>query len=227
MAQPHPPKGARVVVPSRQKAAAGPGKAEIANGLGFVAKDTARPSFAPEPDRFAMAETPASETRDRRATEKAEAVHGATTVATRAEAPDAGVTMSQAEFKEEVTVTGIPATSASARAADAVNRPRPAQAIAGIAQEANPVTIVVIDEGGRPCGGVTVALERVGQGVAGTRTAWTDGSGTATFRGVPPGTYRAVATGASITPAQGVFTVASERKPTRAELRVRALLHHE
>jgi protocatechuate 3,4-dioxygenase beta subunit len=88
------------------------------------------------------------------------------------------------------------------------------------------VTVVILDQSGQPCEDVVVTLERLGQSAAGARTARTDADGTATFRGVPPSTYRAVAAAPSIASSQVVFTVVSGRMPTRAELRVRALPRH-
>lgn len=138
-----------------------------------------------------------------------------------------GITMPQAKMGEEVTVRGAaPVASTSAQAAAAMNRPRRVQARGGIGKEENAVTVVILDEAERPCEGVTVTLERLGQGAFETRTARTDSGGTATFRDVPPASYRALATAPAITPAQVIVTVASERAPTRAELHVRALPRH-
>ena len=120
------------------------------------------------------------------------------------------------------TVQGLPASVQAA----AGNRPSRAQALGGIGNEENAVTVVVIDEAGRPCEGVTVTLERLGQGAFWARKARTDSGGMATFRGVPPASYRALAAAPAIAPAQVIVPVTSERAPTRAELHVRALPRH-
>ncbi|HQT93919.1 MAG: hypothetical protein B7Z61_08755, partial [Acidobacteria bacterium 37-71-11] len=87
----------------------------------------------------------------------------------------------------------------------------------------NAVTVVILDGADRPREGVTVTLERLGQAAFRTRTARTDASGIATFRDVPPASYRALAAAPGIAPAQLIVTVVSERTPTRVELRVRSL----
>ncbi len=135
-----------------------------------------------------------------------------------------GVTMPKARMAEEVAVMGgAPVTPTSAQAAAAMSRPSRVQARGGIGKEENAVTVVILDEAERPCEGVTVTLDRLGQGAFETRTARTDSGGTATFRGVPPASYRALAAAPSIAPAQVIVAVVSERAPTRVELHVRAL----
>ena len=114
-----------------------------------------------------------------------------------------------------------PPPFASAPAVPATDAPSPVRARGAGGKEENTVTVVVLDEAGRPCGGVTVTLERVGGGASRARTARTDAGGEATFRGVPPARYRALAAAPAIVPAQVVVTVASERAGARAELRVR------
>lgn len=139
---------------------------------------------------------------------------------------EVGVTMPQARMAEAVSVAGtVQGLPASVQAA-AGNRPSRAQALGGIGNEENAVTVVVVDEAGRPCEGVTVTLERLGQGAFWARKARTDSGGMATFRGVPPASYRALAAAPAIAPAQVIVPVTSERAPTRAELHVRALPRH-
>jgi Carboxypeptidase regulatory-like domain len=106
-------------------------------------------------------------------------------------------------------------------AVPATDAPSPVRARGAVARDANTVIVAVLDEAGRPCEGVTVTLERVGGGASRTWTARTDSGGRATFRGVPPASYRALAAAPAIVPAQVVVTVASERAGARAELRVR------
>ena len=139
---------------------------------------------------------------------------------------EVGVTMPQAKMREEVSVTGTAPPIATSAPVAPVNRPGVAQAKGGIGESENAVTVAILDEAGRPCEGVTVTLERLGQGALWKRTARTNASGTATFRGVRPASYRALAEAPSIAPAQVVVTVASERTPTHAELRVRTLPRH-
>lgn len=138
-----------------------------------------------------------------------------------------GVTMPKAKMAEEVAVMGAAAvTPTSAQAVAAMSRPSRVQARGGIGKEENAVTVVILDEAERPCEGVTVTLERLGQGAFETRTARTDSGGTATFRGVPPASYRALAAAPSIATAQVIVAVASDRAPTRVELHVRTLSRH-
>ncbi len=140
---------------------------------------------------------------------------------------EVGVTIPKAKMGEEVTVrSAAPGASTSAQAAAAMSRPSRVQARGGLGKEENVVTVVILDEAERPCEGVTVTLERLGQGAIETRTARTDPGGTATFRGVPPASYRALAAAPSIAPAQVIVAVASERASTRVELHVRALSRH-
>jgi len=130
--------------------------------------------------------------------------------------------MPQSARSEAVTVTGSYGTiSTAAHSATAVNRPEAARAPAPIADRENAVTVVVLDQAGEPLEGATVTLERIGQGAVWTRTARTEAAGSATFRGVPPSSYRALVTAPSIVPAQLVVSVTSERAPTRAEIHVR------
>ncbi len=140
---------------------------------------------------------------------------------------EVGVTMPKAKMGEEVTVGGAaPVASTPAQAAAAMSRPSRVQAQDGVGKEENAVTVVILDEAERPCEGVTVTLERLGHGAIETRTARTDAGGTATFRGVPPASYRALAAAPSIAPAQVIVAVASERASTRVELHVRAQSRH-
>lgn len=136
---------------------------------------------------------------------------------------EVGATMPRARMVEEVTVADslqVAARSAQVAAPGGASR---VQARDAIGNGENAVTVVVLDEAGRPCGGVAVTLERLGQGALWTRTAKTNPGGIATFRGVPPASYRALAAAPAITSAQVIVTVTSERMPTRAELRVREL----
>ena len=124
--------------------------------------------------------------------------------------------------EEAAGMSVAPPPFASAPAVPATDAPRPVRARGAVGRDANTVIVVVLGEAGRPCEGVTVTLERVGGGASRTRTARTDSGGRATFRGVPPASYRALAAAPAIVPAQVVVTVASERAGARAELRVRS-----
>ncbi len=118
-----------------------------------------------------------------------------------------------------------------AAAADVETTQRPARvaspaavrAAAAPAERESGVTVVVLGPSGEPLEGATVTLERVGQGAMWTRTARTQADGAATFRGVPPSTYRALVVAEDVTPAQLVVSVTSDREPTRAEIRLRPL----
>lgn len=107
-------------------------------------------------------------------------------------------------------------------AASALRRPV-ATAPAGPPASESAVVVVVLDQAGNPCEGVVVTLERLGQGATWERSGRTDADGVAAFRGVPPSTYRTLVTAPSIAPAQRLVNVTSDRAPTRAEVRVRAL----
>ena len=124
--------------------------------------------------------------------------------------------------EEAAGMSVAPPPLTSAPAVPATDGRRRVQARGAVGKEENTVTVVVLDGAGRPCGGVTVTLERVGGGASRTWTARTDAGGEATFWGVPPARYRALATAPAIVPAQVVVTVASERAGARAELRVRS-----
>ena len=124
--------------------------------------------------------------------------------------------------EETAGMSVAPPPFASAPAAPAADGMRRVRARGAVGRDANAVIVVVLDEAGRPCERVTVTLERVGGGASRTWTARTDSGGRATFRGVPPARYRALATAPAIVPAQVVVTVASERAGARAELRVRS-----
>jgi len=144
-----------------------------------------------------------------------------------AAAADAGANAASAaperRTTEEVTATGGFAPSEAAAQAAPANRPARVGAVSLAAERDRGVTVVVLDQAGEPLAGATVTLERLGQGALWTRTATTEGDGTATFRSVPPSTYRALVTAPSVAPAQLVVSVTSERAPTRAEVRVRPL----
>ena len=208
MAQPPASKGLRMSAPSRRKMPAAAGGAERADAPDSLAGEAAKVPFAPEPEKVAMVAAPPAGAPDLRVSDGREALPGS---------------MSRGEIAADGAATrAMPIVAPSAPAA-AANRSSRVQARAGVAEEENAVTVVILDEAGRPCEDVAVTLERLGQGATWTRTVRTDPGGTATFRGVPPSTYRALAAVPSIAPAQIVVTVASERTPTRAELRVRAL----
>jgi hypothetical protein len=174
-----------------------------------------------------MVATPPTGTLDQRVSDGKETSPGTTTTATRADTPEAAVAMPPTTMtEEEVKATGGMRALSSAAPAATVNRTSVAQARGGIGEAENAVTVVILDGAGQPCEGVAVTLERLGQGTTWTRSARTDAGGAATFRRVPAASYRALAAAPSIAPAQMVVTVASERTPTRAELRVRALPRH-
>ncbi len=96
-------------------------------------------------------------------------------------------------------------------------------AVRAASERESGVTVTVLGPSGEPLEGATVTLERIGQGAMWTRTARTEADGTATFRGVPPSTYRALVVAEGVTPAQLVVSVTSDREPTRAEVRLRPL----
>ncbi len=223
-AQARASKGVRVTVPSRQKVLSDVGAARPVDELAIEAKTAAGAPFAPERETVAAAE-PWTETAGLPSQAGKEAAADRATVVGRAEAPRAEVAMTDRAIAERAVSAGaMPAPApADRRRAVPFNRATAARADAANAEEENTVTVLVVDESGGPREGVTVTLERLGQGATGRWTADTDASGTATFRGVPLSMYRVVAAAPAIAPAQMVITVASERAPTRAEMRVRAL----
>ncbi len=217
MAQPRASKGFRIPVPARQK---------IAASRAGAPEQGARAAVSDAAGRASLRGLPPGEYRVRSEAQGFEPDEKKVEIAAGATA-ETGVTMPKAKMAEEAAVRGgAPVTPTSAQAAAAMSRPSRVQARGGIGKDENSVTVVILDEAERPCEGVTVTLERLGQGAFETRTARTDSGGTATFRGVPPASYRALAAAPSIAPAQVIVAVASERASTRVELHVRALSRH-
>ncbi|MDD5562259.1 MAG: carboxypeptidase-like regulatory domain-containing protein [Thermoanaerobaculaceae bacterium] len=201
-AQPRASRNIRIPVPAQRKVASDSRNAESANEPGRAAKAADQGLAAAAPGAVAMAATPRAEALGVRVSEGMEELPGATMTAPAAREPGA---------------------RAAAAGAVGVSRPSRVEALGGSEDERNAVTVFVVDEAGRPCAGVTVTLERLGQGAFRTRTARTDSGGAATFRGVPPASYRALAAAPAVAPAQVIVRVASERAPVRAEMRVRTL----
>ncbi|HVN75323.1 MAG TPA: carboxypeptidase-like regulatory domain-containing protein [Thermoanaerobaculaceae bacterium] len=231
--EPAPPAAPAAFAPAPPAEAAGRLAVSVSDGKEALAGVTvtatradasegaARSSVSDAAGRAVLAQLPPGEYRVRTELDGFRPLDTTVTVAPGAEAK-VEFAMPQSALAEQVMVMGrAQAGSVSAEAAGTAVRPTSARAQAALAGRENAVTVSVFDQGGEPLEGATVMLERIGHGALWTRTSTTEADGAATFRGVPPATYRAVVTSPSSAPAQLLVNVTSDRAPTRAEIRVK------